>query len=164
MIITTRPQRQHYIITAIDWRTDGQINKVITIGLKHLGLQSRNCIVYTSTYKLDQHVHVHVHADHVPLILSKILQVCLDTLFVTLSNITYLSAQYPSFTLSYFVSSRQIIYKLYCIQGKIRPRFIFALFALWFEGEFKTGLIEFCTKDYVTKLESARIQDWANQF
>ena len=32
-------------------------------------------------------------------------------------------------------------------------------FALWPEGEFKTGLIEFCTKDYVSKLESGRIQD-----
>ena len=47
------------------------------------------------------------------------------------------------------------------MNGKFRPRFIFAL---WPGGEFKTGLIEFCTKDYVTKLEIWRIQDWANQF
>ena len=52
----------------------------------------------------------------------------------------------------------------YCIQGKFRPRFIFDLFALWRESEFKTGLIEVCTKDYIRKQESGRIQDWANQF
>ena len=45
----------------------------------------------------------------------------------------------------------------YCIQRKFRPRFIFAL---WFEGEFKTGQIEFYSKDYVTKLKSGRIQGW----
>ena len=45
--------------------------------------------------------------------------------------------------------------------GKIRPRFIFAL---WHEGEFKTGLIQLFIKDYVRKLESGRIQDWAKQF
>ena len=53
---------------------------------------------------------------------------------------------------------------IYCIQGKFRPRFIFALFALWHEGEFKTGLIELYIKKYVRKLESGRIQNWANQY
>ena len=42
----------------------------------------------------------------------------------------------------------------YCIQGKFRPCFIFAL---WPEGKFKTGLIELCIKDIVKKLDS-----WAN--
>ena len=36
----------------------------------------------------------------------------------------------------------------YCIQGKFRPSFIFAL---WPEGEFKTGLIQLFIKDYVKK-------------
>ena len=39
----------------------------------------------------------------------------------------------------------------YCIQGKFWPRFIFDLFALWFEGEFKTGSIELFINNYVTK-------------
>ena len=52
----------------------------------------------------------------------------------------------------------------YCIQGKFRPRFIFALFALYHVGEFKTGLIELFENDYVRKFETGRIQDWANQF
>ena len=30
-------------------------------------------------------------------------------------------------------------------------------------GEFKTGLIELYIKEYVRKLESGRIQDWANR-
>ena len=34
---------------------------------------------------------------------------------------------------------------VYCIQGKSRPRFIFALFALWPEGEFKIWLIALYT-------------------
>ena len=42
---------------------------------------------------------------------------------------------------------------------KFRPRFIFALFALWPEGEFETGLIEII-KDYVKKFSSGRIQVW----
>ena len=37
------------------------------------------------------------------------------------------------------------------VQGKFRPCFIFALFALWPEGQFKTGLIELFVKDYVRK-------------
>ena len=49
---------------------------------------------------------------------------------------------------------------IYCIQG---PRFIFALFALSHEGEFKTGLILSFLKDYVRKLVSGRIQDLVNQ-
>ena len=44
--------------------------------------------------------------------------------------------------------------------GKISPRFIFAL---WFEGEFKTGPVELYIKDYVRKLDGGQIQDWANQ-
>ena len=49
--------------------------------------------------------------------------------------------------------------------GKISPRFFFfALFTLWHEGEFKTGLIQSFLKDYVRKLVSGRIQNWANQF
>ena len=48
----------------------------------------------------------------------------------------------------------------YCIQGKFRPRFIFAL---WPEGEFKTEPIELCMKDLIRKFEGGRIQDWANQ-
>ena len=47
----------------------------------------------------------------------------------------------------------------YCIQGKFRPHFIFALFALCSEGEFKTGRIEFYIKEYIIKLERGRIQD-----
>ena len=50
-----------------------------------------------------------------------------------------------------------------CIQGKFCPLFIIALFALWPEGELKTELIALYTKDYIRKLESGRIQDWANQ-
>ena len=51
----------------------------------------------------------------------------------------------------------------YCIQGKFHLRFIFALFALSSEGEFKTALIEFHIRDYIGKLDRGRIQDWANQ-
>ena len=51
----------------------------------------------------------------------------------------------------------------YCIQGKFRPRFIFALFALWREGKFQTGSIELYIKDYIRKLKSGRIQDWVIQ-
>ena len=47
--------------------------------------------------------------------------------------------------------------------GKISPHFIFALFALWLEGEFKTGPIELYIKDYLRQLDGERIQDWANQ-
>ena len=49
--------------------------------------------------------------------------------------------------------------KIYCIQGKFHPRFIFPLFALWPEGEFKTGPIELytCIKVCVRKLEGGRI-------
>ena len=47
--------------------------------------------------------------------------------------------------------------------GKFRPRFIFVLFALSSEGEFKTGLIDLYRKDHIRKLESGRIQDPANQ-
>ena len=43
------------------------------------------------------------------------------------------------------------------------PVFIFALFALWPEGEFKTGFIQLYIKVYVRKLDSGRIQDWVNQ-
>ena len=43
--------------------------------------------------------------------------------------------------------------------GKISPRFIFALFALSLEGEFKTGLIELYINNYTRNLESGRIQD-----
>ena len=43
---------------------------------------------------------------------------------------------------------------VYCIQGKFCPRFIFALFALWSKGEFKTGLIDLYIKDYIRKLET----------
>ena len=42
----------------------------------------------------------------------------------------------------------------YCIQGKFRPCFIFTLFALSPEGEFKTGLIESYIEDYIRKLGS----------
>ena len=50
------------------------------------------------------------------------------------------------------------------VYREILPRFIFALFALWPEGEFKNGLIEFrILKDNVRKMESGQIQDWANQ-
>ena len=59
----------------------------------------------------------------------------------------------------YIFSQFHILY----IQGNFRPHFIFALFALWPEGEFKTEPIELYIKDYVRKLESGRIQDWKNQ-
>ena len=39
--------------------------------------------------------------------------------------------------------------KIFCIQVKFRPRFIFTHFALWPEGEFKTGPIELYIKDYI---------------
>ena len=45
------------------------------------------------------------------------------------------------------------IWKPYCIQGKFRPCFIFAL---WLKGEFITGPSLLCIKDYVTKLDSGR--------
>ena len=51
----------------------------------------------------------------------------------------------------------------YFKQGKFCPHLTFAHFALWPEDEFKTGLIEEFIKDYVRKLESGQIQDWANQ-
>ena len=38
------------------------------------------------------------------------------------------------------------------------------IFTLWSEGDFKTGLIELYIKEYTRKLESWRIQDWANKF
>ena len=41
-------------------------------------------------------------------------------------------------------------------------RFIFALVALCFEGEFKTEPIEFYSNEYVTKRESGQIQDGRN--
>ena len=40
---------------------------------------------------------------------------------------------------------------MYCKQGKFRPRFIFAL---WSEGEFKTGQIELYRNDYIIKFKS----------
>ena len=46
----------------------------------------------------------------------------------------------------------QYKWMMYCIQGKFRPLFIFALLALWPEGEFKTGLIEIYLEDYIRKL------------
>ena len=52
----------------------------------------------------------------------------------------------------YFVKTDRVLYT-----GKISPPFYFARFALWLKGKFKTEIIEFCTKDYVTKLESGRI-------
>ena len=45
----------------------------------------------------------------------------------------------------------------YCIQRKFGPHFIFALFAIWPEGEFKTGPIELYTKDHARKFEKGRI-------
>ena len=56
-----------------------------------------------------------------------------------------------------------------CVYTVYRENFtpifnIFALFALCHVGEFKTGLIEIFIKDSVRKIESGRIQDWANQF
>ena len=45
------------------------------------------------------------------------------------------------------------------MQGKFRPRFIFACFALWPESELYTELIELYIKDYLIKLESVRVQD-----
>ena len=48
----------------------------------------------------------------------------------------------------------------YCIQWKFRPHFIFALLP---EGEFKTGPMELYIKNYIRRVESGRIQDWANQ-
>ena len=44
---------------------------------------------------------------------------------------------------------------LYCIQGKFCPRFIFALFTLWPEGEFKPGPI-------IYKGLYKKIWGWAN--
>ena len=44
----------------------------------------------------------------------------------------------------------KILYLMkYCLQGKFRPCFIFPLFALCSESEFKTGLSEIFVKDYV---------------
>ena len=53
---------------------------------------------------------------------------------------------------------------IHCIQG-ICPCFIFSLFTLQHESQFKTGLIELNTKesDFVKKLESGQIQDLVNQ-
>ena len=45
------------------------------------------------------------------------------------------------------------------ITGKILPRFIFAL---WPYSEFKAVPIELYVKDYVRKLESGRIWNWAH--
>ena len=60
------------------------------------------------------------------------------------------------------ILSRISVYEF--AQGKLRPRFIFVLFAFWPEGDFKTGLIQLSIKDFIRKLESGRIQDWVNQF
>ena len=51
--------------------------------------------------------------------------------------------------------TRSVTVSIMCIlyTGKISPRFIFALFALWPEGEFKTGLIE---------LFHETLGEWAN--
>ena len=48
--------------------------------------------------------------------------------------------------------------------GKISPPFIFALFALWPEGEIKTGLIERYINEYAIKLERVQIQECVNRF
>ena len=64
----------------------------------------------------------------------------------------------------YLDCSDMYILWFYCIQGKFHPHFIFNLFALWPEGEFKTGLIELCIKNYATNLERGQIQDWSNLF
>ena len=68
-----------------------------------------------------------------------------------------------------FLSYELIIWKInlteiaYSIQGKFRSNFIFDLIVLWSEGEFRTGLIESYIKECVTKVESGRVQDLANQ-
>ena len=56
-----------------------------------------------------------------------------------------------------------ILISRYCIQGKFLPRFIFTLFALWPEGEFKTEPVELYIKDNERKLKCGQIQHWANQ-
>ena len=72
---------------------------------------------------------------------------------------------------SYFLSSETLLpegkFKLkinsqdaVLYTGKFHPNFIFAL---WLYDKFKTGLIELY-KDYVTKLESGQIEDWAIKF
>ena len=63
--------------------------------------------------------------------------------------------------MSIFIFLRKLgdVYHVYCIPGKFLPRFIFTLFALWGEGEFKTGLIESSVKDYVRKMQNGWIQD-----
>ena len=63
-----------------------------------------------------------------------------------------LRAMYAAFGWWLFITWQNDVY---CIQGKFRPRFIFALFALWPECEFKTGLIEL----YI--IDCKKITEWA---
>ena len=58
---------------------------------------------------------------------------------------------------------QKMVFGTYYIQGKFRPNFIFALFALGPEGEFKSGPIELYIKDYIRKFEGGQIQDLANR-
>ena len=48
---------------------------------------------------------------------------------------------------------------MYCMHGKFRDCFIFALYALWPKGKFKTELIELNLNEYVRKFKSGLIQD-----
>ena len=74
----------------------------------------------------------------------------------------FIMLYYKKMQFNYKKDAIQIFVLLYT--GKILPRFIFALLALLPEGKFKTGLIELYLKDYMIKLYSGQIQDWANQF
>ena len=62
-----------------------------------------------------------------------------------------------TFTLKYKYFFLLAPHLWYCSQEKFSPRFISALFNLWFVGEFKTEPIELHSKNYVTKLEIGRI-------
>ena len=54
----------------------------------------------------------------------------------TVSKNVFVLQPYRAWSCSY----RETV--IYCIQDKFRPRFIFALFVIWPEGKFNTGLIE----------------------
>ena len=67
-------------------------------------------------------------------------------------NTSWIASYIPTSLLLF----RKLQYTVHNDKGKISPCFIFALIALWPEGEFKTGLIELYVKEYVRKLESRR--------
>ena len=69
-----------------------------------------------------------------------------------IGSVHYISGKYCIMTSIYHVWCQTKWQGMNCIKGKFHPCFIFALFALWPEGEFKIGLIELSIKVYIRKM------------